>query len=315
MARVLVPDEALAEQVREALTHHTPTQAGPVEVAVWDIDSDVPAPGAELVVTKRPELPENFPRISSIAGLKHVHLLSLGYEWVLDLLPEDVTLSNSKGAVEDATAEFALALILGALRDLPGEVVKQQQCVWDRPNFTGSIAGARVLVLGYGGVGTEVVRRLEPFRPKSITVMAGRARTEDGRRIHGPENLHKLLGEAEIVVITLPHTAETERLVDAEFLRQMPDGALLVNVGRGKIVHHEDLIAELNSGRLHAALDVVDPEPLPTESPLWEAKNLLIASHVAGNTMEFVRIAHQLATEHVAAWTKGEPLANAIARR
>src|SRR5699024_1725484 len=151
------------------------------------------------------------------------------------------------------------------------------------------------------GVGTEVVRRLEPFRPKSITVLASRARTEHGRRVHGPEDLHELLGGAEIVVITLPHTAQTERLVDAEFLRQLPDGALLVNIGRGKIVNHDDLLAELNAGRLHAALDVVDPEPLPAESPLWEAKNLLLASHVAGNTMEFIRIAYQLAAEHVVA--------------
>lgn len=314
MARILVPDQELAAQVREALASGSSEQAGSVEVTVWDIDADIPAPAAEIIVTKRPELPENFPRISSIAGLKHVHLLSLGYEWVLDLLPEDVTLSNSQGAVEDATAEFALALILAALRDIPGEVAKQQQHVWDRPNFTGSIAGARVLVLGYGGVGTEVVRRLEPFRPRSISVLAGRARMENGRKIHGPEDLHHLLGTADIVVITLPHTAETEGLVDTEFLRQMPDGALLVNVGRGKIVNHQDLIIELNSGRLHAALDVVDPEPLPAESPLWETENLLLASHVAGNTMEFVRIAHRLAAEHVLAWVEGEPLHNAIQR-
>lgn len=314
MARILVPDADLAVHVREALSTHAPDQADSVEVSIWDIDTDAPAPAAEFVVTKRPELSENFPRIGSIAGLQHVHLQSLGYEWVLDLIPQDVTLSNSQGAVEDATAEFALALTLAALRDIPGEVTKQQRRVWERPNFTGSIAGARVLVLGYGGVGTEVVRRLEPFRPQSISVMAGRARTENGHRIHGPEDLHPLLAGSDIVVITLPHTAETERLVDAEFLRHMPDGALLVNVGRGKLVNHEDLLAELNAGRLHAALDVVDPEPLPTESPLWDAKNLLIASHVAGNTMEFVRIANQLATDHVIAWVNGEPLSNAIAR-
>ena len=91
------------------------------------------------------------------------------------------------------------------------------------------------------------------------------------------------------MVIILPHTTETEKLVDAEFLRRMPDGALLVNLDSGKIVNHEDLIAELNTERLHAALDVVNPERLPPESHLWKAQNPLIASHVAGNTMAFIR--------------------------
>lgn len=314
MIRILVPSRALAEEVRAKLTVSAPAQADSVDITVWDIDSGAAAPPAELVITARPAVPEWFPRIASVENLKHVHLLSLGYEWVLDHLDDEVTLSNSKGAVEDATAEFALTLILAALRELPGEVQKQRQKIWERGTFTRSIAGSRVLVLGYGGVGSEVVRRLEPFRPASITVLAGRARTEDGRTIHGPQALAELLGEADIVVITLPQTPETVNLVDAEFLRRMPDGALLVNVGRGKIVNHSDLMSELRSGRLQAALDVVDPEPLPAESPLWDTPNLLIASHVAGNTTEFIRISHQIAAEHTALWIKGEPLPNAVAR-
>lgn len=144
--------------------------------------------------------------------------------------------------------------------------------------------------------------------------MAGRSRSEDGYQIHGSAALSELLPTADVVIMTLPHTSATEGYVDAEFLRQLPDGALVVNVGRGKLVNHTDLIAELRTGRLRAALDVVDPEPLPETSPLWETPNLLMASHVAGNTTEFLRLSAQIATEHVLAWVAGEQLPNQIHR-
>jgi len=288
--RVLVPSTELAEAVR-----------GPgIEVAVWHIDDDESAPpAADVLITERPRHHVNRPRVRDVAGLRHVHLLSIGYEWVLDHLPAGATLSNSRGAVEDATAEHGLALILASLRRLPAAAAQQRERRW-APLWSTSLHGSNVLVLGHGGVGREVCARLEPFRPASIVPVASHARTTgDGVQVHAAPELPGLLPRADVVVVTLPHTPDTEHLVDAAFLARMHDGALLVNIGRGAVVDMDALVAELAAGRLRAALDVTDPEPLPAEHALWDAPGCLVTPHMAGNTAEFVRLASELAAEQV----------------
>ncbi|WP_417217792.1 NAD(P)-dependent oxidoreductase [Arthrobacter sp.] len=288
--RVLVPSAALAEAV-----------GGPgVEAVVWHIDDGgLPAPEADVLITERPRRHEHRPRIAQIAGLRHVHLLSLGYEWVLEHLPAGVTVSNSRGAVEDATAEHGLALILASLRALPTAVGQQRRGEW-APLWTTSLHGSTVVVLGHGGVGREVVSRLEPFRPAAIIPVASRARTTGaGLRVHAVDELPAVLPRADVVVVTLPHTPATERLVDEKFLAALPDGALLVNIGRGAVVDTDALLAELAAGRLRAALDVTDPEPLPAGHPLWGAPGCLVTPHMAGNTDEFLRLATGIAVEQV----------------
>lgn len=298
--RVLVPSAAMAEAV-----------SGPgVEAVVWHIDEGrLPAPDADVLVTERPRDFEHRPRITEISGLRHVHLLSIGYEWVLEHLPAGVAVSNSRGAVEDATAEHCLALILASLRALPAAVEQQRRGEW-APIWTTSLHGSTVVVLGHGGVGKEVTARLAPFRPAAVLPVATRARTTDaGQRIHALDELPELLPRADVVVVTLPHTASTERLVDAGFLARMCDGALLVNIGRGAVVDTDALVAELDSGRLRAALDVTDPEPLPPGHPLWSAPGCLVTPHMAGNTDEFIRLATATAVEQLRRLATGlEPI-------
>ncbi|HJX76880.1 2-hydroxyacid dehydrogenase [Glutamicibacter sp.] len=266
----------------------------------WHInDSADDAPEAEVLITERPLLFERRDRVAKIPGLQHVHLLSLGFEWIVDHLPSTVSLSNSKGAVEDATAEHTLALILASLREIPRATSQQQQEDWN-PLWGGTLHGSSVLLLGFGGVGQEIYQRLLPFKPRKILAVASRARTtEEGLAVHGIDELPQLLPSAEIVIVALPDSPSTRGIVGKEFLAQMPNGSLLVNVGRGPVVNTEALLVELESERLSAALDVTDPEPLPAGHRLWTAPNCLVTPHIAGNTTMFIDLAMNLAVEQV----------------
>jgi phosphoglycerate dehydrogenase-like enzyme len=313
MVKVLLPTEAMAHHCRRVLDRAG--EGTETEILVWDIDSQETPPPAEIVVTSRPHLPSAHHRIERVEGLRHVHLLSLGYEWILPHVGPTVGLSNSRGAIEDATAEFGLTLILSALREMPRIMEQADRRYWDRSFWTRSLSGSAVLVLGYGGVGSAVVARLEAFGPASVTVVASAARRHhDGRWLHGLEELPQLLPEADVVVIALPRTRSTEGLVDSRFLAQMRCGSLLVNIGRGAIVDHDALSDELREGRIGAALDVVDPEPLPPEHALWDAPHLILAPHMGGNTHETVRRAENMAVEQVVRFIQGTPLMNIVSR-
>lgn len=295
--RVLVPSTQLADAIR-----------GPgIDPVLWHINDDPhDAPPADLLVTERPLDMARRSRVSRIHGLRHVHLLSIGYEWVLDHLPPAVTVSNSRGAVEDSTAEHAMALILAALRGLPESAQLQQRQEW-APMWTTSLLGSVVVVLGHGGVGQELTARLAPFRPAAVIPVASRARMlTDGRQVHSTAELPELLPAADVVVVTLPHTDATAALVDTAFLSLMKDGALLVNVGRGPVVDTTALLRELQTGRLRAALDVTDPEPLPPGHPLWAAPGCMVTPHIAGNTREFIRLATKLTVEQVGRMARGD---------
>jgi phosphoglycerate dehydrogenase-like enzyme len=124
--------------------------------------------------------------------------------------------------------------------------------------------------------------------------------------------LPSLLGRADVVVLTVPLTDQTRSMVDGDFLARMRDGALLVNVARGAVVDTEALLAELTSGRLRAALDVTDPEPLPPGHPLWTAPGVLISPHVGGSTSAFLPRAMRLVRDQLERYAAGEPLANVV---
>lgn len=152
--------------------------------------------------------------------------------------------------------------------------------------------------------------RLLPFKPAELTVFARTERLHaQGFRIHSLDRLGDFLPLADVVISALPHTQETEQLIDTQFLSAMKDGSLLVNVGRGPIVNTEALLMELQTGRLHAALDVTNPEPLPADHPLWSAPNCIITPHMAGDTQMFLDMVSQLAVEQVQALAAGEFIA------
>jgi phosphoglycerate dehydrogenase-like enzyme len=200
-----------------------------------------------------------------------------------------------------------MTLILSSLRGIPEAVRAQDAGTWAGERRT-SLADRRVLIVGYGSVGEALEQRLAGFEVAQVVRVARSARAG----VHAMADLPSLLPDADVVVLIVPMTPDTSGLVDAGFLARMRDGALLVNVARGPVVRTDALLAELTSGRLRAALDVTDPEPLPADHPLWHAPGVLITPHLGGNSTAFLPRAYRLVTEQVRRYVAGEPLLHVV---
>ena len=244
--------------------------------------------------------------MAQLPRLRVVQTMTAGVDHVRAHLPKGVTLCNGRGIHDASTAELALALILASLRGIPEFVRAQTEAVW-APETRPALADKTVLIVGYGQIGAAIEARLTPFE---VDVRRVARTAREG--IHSLDALPSLLPEADVVVLIVPGTASTHHLVDAKFLAQMKDGALLVNVARGPVVDTDALLAELTSGRLKAALDVTDPEPLPADHPLWSAPNCLISPHVGGDSSAMEPRAYRLIREQLTRFAQGEPLANVM---
>ncbi|MGO4236472.1 2-hydroxyacid dehydrogenase [Pseudarthrobacter sp. YAF2] len=250
-----------------------------VDFVLWDLAGPAPEGRLDLLV------PPYMGKPSALAALEGVDVglvqsQSIGYDGVAAVLPDGVTFANAAGVHETSTAELAVGMMVAAQRGIPDFVRNQDNGTWDNSQRP-SLADRRVLLVGYGGVGKAIEARLLPFETE-VTRMASRAREDDRGTIHGIDSLYEQLPLHEIVVVSVPLSGQTEQLVDAKFLAAMPDGALLVNVARGPVADTDALLAETSIGRLRAALDVTDPEPLPAGHPLWTTRGVLITPHVGG---------------------------------
>jgi phosphoglycerate dehydrogenase-like enzyme len=279
-----------------------------VEVTVWDPAGDPPPQAAEagFWVPQYLSAAVLDEQIAALPRLQVVQLLTAGAEAFVGRLPDGVLLCDARGVHGSSTSEWVVMAVLASLRELPGFVLDQPRHRWNQ-HITGELAGSRVLVIGAGDVGAAIRRRLLPFEV-TVTMVARRPR-EDAR---GVDELAELLPDADIVVVVVPLTPATRRLVDAAFLGRMRDGALLVNGSRGPVADTEALTAELRSGRLRAALDVTDPEPLPADHPLWDVPGLLLTPHVGGAVAGFPRRAYALVREQLRRWARDEPLDNVV---
>lgn len=252
-----------------------------VEVTVWDGEGDAPGP-VDLWVPDYLTSAVAVRRVGALEGLRVVQLQMAGYDGIPELMPPGVTLCNASGVHDDATAEHAVGLTLAVLRGTADAVRNQQQATWVRMPGRQSLADARVMILGYGSIGRAVAERLLPMKAR-ITAVASRPRTDDlVGEVHGFGDLGALLPHQDVVILLVPHTERTDKLVDAAFLAKLGDGALIVNVARGKVADTDAMLAE--AGRLRFALDVTDPEPLPDGHPLYSAPGVVITPHVAGGT-------------------------------
>ncbi|TDW14284.1 2-hydroxyacid dehydrogenase [Kribbella kalugense] len=251
-----------------------------------------------------------FDVVREMPALKVVQLQTAGFEHVQSRLTEGVTLCNARGVHDASTAELAVALILASYRRLPRAVRDQEREIWPSSydEVDDSLADRTVLILGYGAIGEALERRLSGFECEVIRV-ARRAR--DG--VHPTADLPDLLPRADVVVVLTPATPETRGMVDAKFLARMKNGALLVNVARGVVVDTDALLTELGTRRISAALDVTDPEPLPTGHPLWSAPNVLINPHRGGASTAFAPRVARLVRAQLERYATGEPLINVVA--
>ncbi|WP_367280700.1 2-hydroxyacid dehydrogenase [Ferrimicrobium sp.] len=246
--------------------------------------------------------------LSKMPGIEVVQILSAGVDSVHDLIPDGVTLCNAKGVHDAATAEMAVTLSLASLRGLGHFRDLQHDRRWDNRSYA-SLADRRVLLIGYGSIGTAIEARLHGFEA-SITRVARVGRVTP--RVFGYDELDELIPEADVIILIVPLTQQTRGMVDSRFLSLMHNGALLVNVARGPVVDTDALVAALADGRIAAALDVTDPEPLPSDSPLWQLDNCLITPHVGGDTDAFYPRALELLTRNIDRYSKGLPLLNVI---
>jgi len=251
---------------------------------------------------------ECFELIAQMPSLQVVQLLTVGFDAVLDYMPEHVTLCNAVGIHDAGTAELAVGLILASLRGIDDFARAMPRGEWIHERRT-SLVDRKVLIIGAGGVGQAIAQRLNPFEVE-ITQVARSQRSG----VMDITELPSLLPKADIVVLAVPLTVTTKRLVNDSFLSQMRDGALLVNVSRGGVVDTDALVQHAQQGRIRAALDVTDPEPLPPEHPLWQIPGVLISPHVGGNTSAFLPRARALVENQIARWRNGEPLAHVVQR-
>ena len=284
-----------------------------VEMVTWDLVGEPPRRDEIAFVVPPYMTSSPWQRLGLLPGLRVVQLLSAGYETVLPSIPAGVTLANAAGVHDASTAELAVTLTLSSLRGIPEFVTAQGRSQWLPAVVRDSLADKRVLILGYGGIGVAIARRLSGFEVK-LTAVASRARGGDElvASVHGVEELPLLLPEHDVVVVIVPLSKATTGLVDRRFLASMPDGALLVNVSRGKVVDTGALVEAAASGRIRAALDVTDPEPLPADHPLWQTPGVLISPHVRGVTTAFTPRAIVLLREQISAFVGERPLRNVV---
>ena len=278
-----------------------------VEVQAAD-GSDPPAAVAEVEFY----VPPFFPRPEAVAAmaamrkLKVVQTLTAGFDVVRPHVPPGAVLCNARGVHDASTAEWVVGATLAAIRQFGYFATEQAAGRWSY-RFTGSLADKTVLIVGYGSIGQAVERRLAGFEVQ-IRRVARTARTG----VSPASELPGLLPEADVVILLAPVTAETAGMVNAAFLARMKDGALLVNGARGVLVVTDDLVAELTAGRLSAAMDVTDPEPLPAGHPLWALPNVLITPHVGASTPVSARRAEQFVRDQAERYLTGRPLLNVI---
>ncbi len=255
--------------------------------------------------------PKVMERVGEMTSLKAVQLLSAGYDNFLPFLPEGVQLCNAAGVHDASTAELAVGLALASTRHLDIYARNMTTGSW-RNDFTTSLADRHVLIVGYGRIGAAIEQRLAGFEPGSITRVARRARTGEVV-VHPIEELHSLLPQAEVVFVITPLTPATEHLIGAAELALLPDGALVVNTARGRVVDTEALLAETRTGRISAALDVTDPEPLPSDHELWRTAGVLISPHVGGQSSAFWPRMERMVRGQLVRFAAGEPLLNVVA--
>lgn len=223
-------------------------------------------------------------------------------------MPEHVRVCNARGVYDAPLAEWVVGPILAMERGIVQARDAQARHAWESIEPP-ELSGRQVVILGLGSIGSAIATRLRPFGVDVIGV--GRTVREG---VVGLADLAAVLPTAEILVDMLPLTRETRRLLDAPRLALLPDGALIVNAGRGATIDTPALLAELQSGRIRAALDVTDPEPLPSDHRLWELPNVVITPHMAGDSPRATIRSWQLVGDQIRRFATGEPVLNEVPR-
>jgi phosphoglycerate dehydrogenase-like enzyme len=290
------PARASLGELPEAVEINLISRDGALPQEIETVEFLVPPYGSRRVI-------EALPRLSA---LRVVQVNSAGVDWIARSVPESVALCSARGTRDAPVAEWVVGTILDRFKGLARFRRQQEQAQW-KPRMPRELAGSRVLIVGYGSIGRAVEDRLRPF---GVEVTGVRSRQRG--TTPGVDALDELLPPADVVIVLLPASPETLGLIEKQRLARMKTGALLVNAGRGTVVDTDALCAELESGRLEAALDVTDPEPLPPESPLWRLPNVLVTPHIAGDSPAADQRIYELVGDQIRRHLKGHPLLNVV---
>jgi phosphoglycerate dehydrogenase-like enzyme len=249
--------------------------------------------------------------LAKMTGLQMIQLLSAGADAWVGRVPPGVELCDGRGVHDKSVAEWVLGAAITSLRRFPELVRAQARGEWlNEPGMTArELTGSRVLIVGAGSIGRAIEERLAPFEVE-VTRVARTARP--AQDVHAVEELPELLPYADVVILVVPLTEQTHGMVDADFLAALPDGALLVNAARGPVVDTGALLTELSAGRISAALDVTDPEPLPAGHPLWQLPNVFLTPHIGGAVHGLLPRAYGLAGTQLRRFVAGVPLLNRV---
>jgi phosphoglycerate dehydrogenase-like enzyme len=289
---------AVVPAAYEAVAARAPAEAEVIELTgqtdLSGVNFLVPAAGDRSILDV----------LSELVDLSVVQALSAGTDWIEDHVPPRTILCSARGARDAPVAEWVLGALLGASSGLL-ECARRRE--WHSRQLE-DLSSWHVVILGMGSIGRLVQTRLQALEVR----VSGVASHAHGG-VHGADELPRLLPSCDALVLLTPLTEATRHLVNAQALAALPDGAVLVNAARGPVVDTDALAPEVQSGRLRAVLDVTDPEPLPSDHPLWAAPGVLsITPHIAGDSPAGHARAAALAGDQLARWCAGEPLLNVV---
>ena len=249
---------------------------------------------------------ETLDPVRAMPKLEILQVPNAGYEAAVPYIREGMILCNSQGVHNASTAELAVGMAIAMRRGFPHFLRKQEIGEWSHERM-GSLNDSRIGIIGAGSIGQTLVSYLTPYEVEITTF--SRSGSNGSQRM---SNLDDLLPTFDIVFLILPLNSESEHLIDARRLSLMKDGAVLVNVARGRVVDTNALVAELSTGRISAALDVTDPEPLPQDHPLWKLENVLITPHVGGDSQAFEKRGKRFIESQLQRLADGLPPLNII---
>jgi len=241
-------------------------------------------------------------------SLQYLQVPNAGFDDAIAYLREGVVLCNARGVHNASTAELGVGLAITARRGFADFAKAQQQGNWLHTQYT-SLNDSNIAIIGAGSISQTLQNYLAPY-DVTITIYSRSGANESKLMTE----LDKDLPSFDIVFLIMPLNDESRNMFDARRLSLMKDGALIVNIARGAVINTDALVAELNSGRLYAALDVTDPEPLPKGHSLWSAKNCIISPHVGGDSTAFISRGKRLIEEQLIRLSQGKEPINIVAR-
>lgn len=284
-----------------------------LETAIWDFDSDPVGASLEDVQIAVFPYMANFSQLAAVTkapNLKLVQTQTTGFDGIRELVGPNVSVATAHGVHAASTAELAIGLAIASLRGIGESVRDQGNALWNPRRWPG-LADRKVAIVGVGGIGEEIRKRLDPFEVE-LSRFGTRARTDEHGEIFAIDELESRAKDIEVLILIVPHNESTHHLVDARLLAALPNDAVVVNVARGPVVDTDALVAELASGRLRCASDVFDPEPLPADHPIWQLPNALIVPHNGGNTEAFLPRMTALLKRQVVAWAENRDSENLV---